>query len=219
MPSHSIRMSSRPATVKKTYNLPPKLIARAKRILHARTETEAIVRSLQEVAHEVDPPWREARRRPVAWTPSPAVRLVLDTSVWIEHLRRDALAPLLPLFRGKYQLSMDALVAGELIAGCRSRKERRVVDALLSPFLRADRVRAAAATDIADAGRALSRLRERGVVLSNPAGALIDATIAVTTLRRGALLVSENTRDFERLSEVLPLQWETLAALSARLAA
>ena len=52
MPSHSIRMSSRPATVKKTYNLPPKLIARAKRILHARTETEAIVRSLQEVAHE-----------------------------------------------------------------------------------------------------------------------------------------------------------------------
>lgn len=33
-----------------------------------------------------------------------------------------------------------------------------------------DRVRAAAAMDIADAGRALSRLRERGVVLSNPPG-------------------------------------------------
>jgi hypothetical protein len=38
------------ATVKKTYNLPPALIRRAKRVLNARTETEAIVRSLQEVA-------------------------------------------------------------------------------------------------------------------------------------------------------------------------
>lgn len=53
---------------------------------------------------------------------------------------------------------------------------------------------------------------------SYPAGALIDATLAVTTLRRGALLVSENARDFEKLSEVLPLHWETLAALSARFA-
>jgi hypothetical protein len=45
-------MSRRAATVKKTYNLPPELVARAKRLLHARTETEAIIRSLQEVADE-----------------------------------------------------------------------------------------------------------------------------------------------------------------------
>jgi hypothetical protein len=45
-------MSRRAATVKKTYNLPPDLVARAKRILHARTETEAIIRSLEEVAQE-----------------------------------------------------------------------------------------------------------------------------------------------------------------------
>ena len=43
-------MSSRRATVKKTYNLPPELIARAKRVLNARTETEAIIRSLEEIA-------------------------------------------------------------------------------------------------------------------------------------------------------------------------
>lgn len=38
--------------MKKTYNLPPELVSRAKRILRARTETEAIVRSLEEVAHD-----------------------------------------------------------------------------------------------------------------------------------------------------------------------
>ena len=41
---------AREATTKKTYNLPTALIARAKRVLKARTETEAIVRSLREVA-------------------------------------------------------------------------------------------------------------------------------------------------------------------------
>ena len=38
------------ATVKKTYNLPPRLVRHVKQILEAKTETEAIVRSLQEVA-------------------------------------------------------------------------------------------------------------------------------------------------------------------------
>ncbi len=37
------------ATLKKTYNLPPKLLSRAKRILRVRTETQAVVRSLEEV--------------------------------------------------------------------------------------------------------------------------------------------------------------------------
>lgn len=38
----------RRATVKKTYNLPPELVLRAKRVLKARTETEAIVISLED---------------------------------------------------------------------------------------------------------------------------------------------------------------------------
>lgn len=48
-------------TVKKTYNLPPDLVARAKRILRARTETEAIVRALQAVADD-DQIWRAVKR-------------------------------------------------------------------------------------------------------------------------------------------------------------
>jgi predicted nucleic acid-binding protein len=139
--------------------------------------------------------------------------------VWIEHLRQDALAKVLPLLRGKYQLWMDALVAAELLAGCRSRQERRVVEALLAPFARTTRVRAPTAAELAEAGRAISKLRERGLALRKPAGALIDAAIAVAAARDGALLVSENVSDFAKLSTVLPLRWETLASLSARLGA
>jgi hypothetical protein len=38
-------------TVKKTYNLPPRLVARVQRLLKARTETEAIVRCMEQVAY------------------------------------------------------------------------------------------------------------------------------------------------------------------------
>lgn len=49
-----VRMAGRRPTVKKTYNLPPALVARAKRILKSRTETDAIVKSLEEVAFRDD---------------------------------------------------------------------------------------------------------------------------------------------------------------------
>jgi hypothetical protein len=38
------------ATVKKTYNLPPRLVKQVQHIFGVKTETEAIVRSLKEVA-------------------------------------------------------------------------------------------------------------------------------------------------------------------------
>jgi len=49
-------MEKKAARVKKTYNLPPDLIARVKRIFRARTETEAIVLALREMTFmdEVD---------------------------------------------------------------------------------------------------------------------------------------------------------------------
>jgi hypothetical protein len=47
-------MAGQRGTVKKTYNLPPALVTRAKRILRSATETEAIVRSLEEVAFRDD---------------------------------------------------------------------------------------------------------------------------------------------------------------------
>lgn len=38
------------AAVKKTYNLPPDLVKRVKKVLGAKTETEAIIRCMSEVA-------------------------------------------------------------------------------------------------------------------------------------------------------------------------
>jgi hypothetical protein len=64
-------MAHRPATVKKTYNLPPDLVARARRILRAKTETEAIIRSLEQVSagQEIERAIRKAGSRLPAFGP------------------------------------------------------------------------------------------------------------------------------------------------------
>lgn len=61
----------RTARVKKTYNLPPALVTRVQRILGARTETEAILRCLEEVAFmdEVERAVRQTSGRLPAYRP------------------------------------------------------------------------------------------------------------------------------------------------------
>ncbi len=96
------------------------------------------------------------------------MKLLLDTSAWVEHLRRGALGPLLPRLRGRYQLWMEALIAAELLSGCRSKRERRTVEAVIAPFAGTGRLRAVTASDTSEAGRALSKLRGQGLTLRDP---------------------------------------------------
>lgn len=141
--------------------------------------------------------------------------VLFDTSVWIEHLRRGALTPLFPKLRSRFTLSLDAVVAAELSAGCRSKIERRVVDRLVAPFDKAGRLIVPDRGDYARAAAALSRLREEGTSLKSPGGALLDGLIAAMASRTGALLVTLNLSDFALLGRHLPLRAETLTEFAA----
>jgi predicted nucleic acid-binding protein len=145
------------------------------------------------------------------------VRILFDTSVWVDHLRTGALDQIIPRLRGRFLLWMDAVSAAELLAGCRSRTERRAITKLLSPFQRAGRLARPEFSDFDKAAVALSRLREKGRTLKNPGGALLDGLIAAICCRVGGLLVTTNTRDFEALSLHLPLRFRTLDDLETRL--
>lgn len=145
------------------------------------------------------------------------MRVLFDTSVWVEHLRRGALTEVIPALRGKFSLWLDAVSAAELRAGCRSKLERSGVDRLVSPFEKAGRLAVPEATDYERAATALSRLREGGKTLKKPGGALLDALIAAVGSRSGALLVTLNIDDFRMLAEALPLRVEPLADFTTRL--
>lgn len=112
---------------------------------------------------------------------------------------------------------IDAVVASELRAGCRSKRERRVVERLLQPFDRSDRLLVPERTDFQRAATAISRLGERGVTLASAGGGLLDALIAACAAREGALLVTVNEADFARLATVMPLLVEPFDAFATRL--
>lgn len=139
------------------------------------------------------------------------MKLVLDANVWIDELRKGVLAPHLPAIRARYELWMDGLVAAELLAGCRTRIERRVVETLLRPFERTGRLRAPTPPVLLDAGRGLSKLREEGRSLKKPEGALLDAQIAMGCARSGSLLVTNNSSDLAMLAGVMPLRFRSFA--------
>jgi predicted nucleic acid-binding protein len=136
------------------------------------------------------------------------MKLLFDTSVWVEHLRRDALTPIMPALRGRYSLSIESVAMAELVGGCRSKRERLTVDKLCAPFVRSGRVLHPEPADFRRAALALSRLREAGRTLRNPGAALLDGLIAAVAAREGALLVTWNASDFELLARRLPLRWQ-----------
>lgn len=143
------------------------------------------------------------------------MNLLFDTSVWIELLRRDALEPLLPRVRSKYFIWVDAVAAGELEAGCRSKRERRGLARILSPYERAGRMVTPGYRDFLRAGTALSRLRQSGKTLKG--AALLDAVQAVDAARLGALLVTQNLSDFEMLRTYIPVAVESFDQFRGRL--
>jgi predicted nucleic acid-binding protein len=137
--------------------------------------------------------------------------------VWIEHLRRGSLTDVIGLVRGRFTLSMDVVVAGELRAGCASKRERTIVARLLRPYERSGRLQCPARGDFERASLAISRLRERGRLPSGKKSALLDALIAAMAVRDGALLVTDNVGDFSRLAEAMPLRTEGFGSFMKRL--
>jgi len=134
------------------------------------------------------------------------VNLLFDTSVWIDDLRHGALRFVLPRVRGRYFLWIDSVAAAELLAGCGTRQHRRIVERLLSPFERAGRMITPNQGDFHRAGNALSKLRSKGVSLKNSGAALLDGLQAANAARIGALLVTENMSDFEKLARFIPVK-------------
>jgi predicted nucleic acid-binding protein len=146
------------------------------------------------------------------------VNLLFDTSVWIDHLRKSVLDPVVPRIRGRFLLGMDAVTAAELRAGCRSKADHRLVDRITGPFEKTGRMMVPKASEWSRAAMAISRLGQAGHTLRSPGGALLDAVIAAIASSSGALLVTTNMADFERLGRYLPFALDSFASFEAQLA-
>ncbi len=110
-------------------------------------------------------------------TPGVVADLLVDTDVFIDHLRGAA-----EVKPGRHRLHYSVITRAELVAGSTA---SALTTQLLAPFREV-------AVDRAIAERAGRVAREFGLRLP-------DALIAATALERGLQLSTRNTKDFERV--------------------
>lgn len=135
--------------------------------------------------------------------------VLLDSSIYITALRaaKDAvlmlrrLAPDAPVW-------LSAVVLEELYAGARG-PDRGVVERLQHDFDKARRILVPNLRDWSQAGQVLARLAaEYGYEQIGQGRLTNDALIAMSAARAGITVITANERDFGRLAQFRPFQWE-----------
>jgi predicted nucleic acid-binding protein len=134
---------------------------------------------------------------------------LFDSSIYISALRRgDDAALALRRLATDAPLWLSAVVLEELYAGARER-DRHVVERLDRDFDRAKRILTPNLSDWIQTGRVLARLAAKHHYEQIGQGRLTnDALIAMSAGRLGIRVITTNERDFSRLAEFCPFQWQ-----------
>jgi predicted nucleic acid-binding protein len=132
---------------------------------------------------------------------------LFDTSLYIAALRR-ADESVLSLRRLDARLWLSAVVLEELYAGANERG-RHAIEKLERDFDRAKRILVPNLGDWTQAGRVLARLAAKYDYEKIGQGRLTnDALIAMSAGRLGICVITANERDFRRLADFRPFQWQ-----------
>lgn len=145
------------------------------------------------------------------------MKVLFDSCIWIEDLRRGILRSVLPLVRRSCFLWIDSVAVAEVLSGFVDRRGRRAFRDFLDPFERAGRIVTPGHRDHLRAAEALSALRSEGVTIRNTGAALLDALQAADAARPGALLVTHKVADFSRLAPRLSCKVEAFDTFRERL--
>jgi predicted nucleic acid-binding protein len=138
--------------------------------------------------------------------------ILFDSSVYISALRTGGeAAVVLERWARESPLWLSSVVLEELYAGA-TRNDYRILEKLERDFDRARRVLVPNLSDWTQAGRILSRMAEKyGYEQIGRARLTNDALIATSATHAGITVVTVNRRDFARLAEFCPLQWQARA--------
>jgi predicted nucleic acid-binding protein len=134
---------------------------------------------------------------------------LFDTSLYVTAIRRgqDSAAILQALIPNA-DLWLSAVVLEELYAGSDERS-KAWVKRLEAEFAREDRILVPSLEDWIRTGEVLSRLATKYGYEQIGRGRLTnDALIAMSAARAGVRIITANIKDFERLAEFRPFQWQ-----------
>ena len=135
--------------------------------------------------------------------------VLLDTSIYITALRAGDDAVLkLRRFTPGAPVWLSSVVLEELYAGVKSR-DFRIVERLERDFDKAGRMLVPNLSDWTLTGKLLARLAAKyGYERIGQARLTNDTLVAMSAARRGITVITANERDFGRLAQFHPFQWQ-----------
>ncbi len=136
---------------------------------------------------------------------------LFDSSVYIDAMRRGDDAVLELRRFSAAPLWLSAVVVEELYAGA-SGSAYQQIERLEHNFASSKRILVPNLSDWTQTGRVLARIAAKYHYEKIGRGRLTnDALIAISAGRLGATVITANQRDFARLAEFRPFQWEIAA--------
>ncbi len=130
------------------------------------------------------------------------VKVIFDTSIYIPFINQGIEYPAIELNIGKPIIYMSAVVIEELYAGAFDNASIKLLDRMYDTFEGIGRLAAPAATDWQKAGKIIAKLSQKygfeGKYLAKIAN---DVLIALSARQIGAIIVTNNTKDFLRIKE------------------
>jgi predicted nucleic acid-binding protein len=132
-------------------------------------------------------------------------RIVVDTNVYIDWINDGRHGGI--FFQHETVKYLSAVVVMELYAGARSRRDRKLLDGLTDTLAKADRVLVPTASMYKEAGLMLSELRGNRLSPSSRLTSLAnDVLIALSARSIGAIVMTQNKRDFEAIQRIRPFR-------------
>ncbi|MGH7616856.1 MAG: PIN domain-containing protein [Gemmatimonadaceae bacterium] len=131
-----------------------------------------------------------------------ARRYAIDTHLYIDALRTENGKDALNAFHSAFTpfIHLCSVVAHELRAGARGDAAARVDAGLIAPFERRGRVFTPSHAAWKDAGAVLAQLVAPSAWRSVTRSFVNDVLLAMACRECGVVLITDNTRDFERIA-------------------
>ncbi len=139
-------------------------------------------------------------------------KFTVDTNLYVRAARNHADAEPLKRFYGAFapHLHLCSVVLHELLVGAQNDEmARRIHEEIARPFDRTGRIIPPSHRSWIVAGESLAKLAAAGYVDRSalPRSFINDVLLASCCREAGVTLVTDNTRDFERIKSVLPFDF------------
>ncbi|OGL39118.1 MAG: hypothetical protein A2042_07915 [Candidatus Schekmanbacteria bacterium GWA2_38_11] len=138
------------------------------------------------------------------------MKIIIDTDIYIDYLNKGIYEDI--LLKDGYFKYLAPIIITELLAGCRSDEERKIIEKLNYISDKSNRIVLYSPQDYIIAGNILNALKfKMGYDLKKSVSLTNDVFIAIAAWKIGAILFTKNRKDFRAIQNYISFKFEFVA--------